>query len=86
MYTFSVVGYPKSVQISPSTDDVLIKFGDKRVDRQQLMELGVLFLALAGENVDEDSVFELLEGYGLDFPVKTIRNMLCIHELDGWGI
>ena len=36
-----------------------------KVGPQQLMELGALFLALGGTNVDFDSASELLDGFNL---------------------
>ncbi len=38
------------------------------VDKQQLTELGWLFLSLAGDMVDHSSAMELLDGYGLNTP------------------
>lgn len=36
-----------------------------RIGNQQLMEIGALFIALAGQDVDQDSAIELIEGFNL---------------------
>lgn len=52
-----------------------------RIDIQQLGELGGLFLAMAAERCDLDSIPELLEGYGAtgeDFKLfeKALKRLL----------
>jgi len=49
-------------------NDVLLKIGSKKINvsPQQMMELGTLFIALAGvEGIDFEAANELLEGFSL---------------------
>jgi len=52
---------PVLIQGQLNSEDLLI-------DSQQLAELGVLYLALAGNDVDLSSVTELLDNYNLPIP------------------
>lgn len=60
------------LQIQPSDDgrvtlriDGLFPIG---IDTQQLYELGMLLLAIAGTDADYDAASELLDGYQLPYP------------------
>lgn len=51
------------------------------IDPQQMFELGVLFVALAGDAVDHDSAGELLDGFEID-PKKVIKSIKKIEIED----
>ncbi len=56
------------IDLIPESEDtflISINGNDIGIDKQQLMELGVFFIASAGCNVDFSSVDELLLGYQL---------------------
>jgi hypothetical protein len=59
--------YP--LDISPSGEDFVIEDAVRGreipISTQQMGELGVLLLALAGKEWDVDSGIELLDGYGM---------------------
>lgn len=63
-------------------DYVKLTVKDKtiHIQRQQLMELGALFLSLAGQDVDFDSAYELLDGYGIPDKnlIKAIKSLLDV--------
>lgn len=40
------------------------------IRREQLFELGWLLIALAGEDHDKESAFELIDGFGLEVPAE----------------
>jgi hypothetical protein len=55
------------INIHTYDKDVTIEFPSKvNISNQQLAELGHLFIALAGSYYDEDSIGELLDGYGIE--------------------
>ena len=73
MFKFTVVN-PETqeeniLEITNQEDSFLVN--GLLIDKQQLAELGSLFIALAGNEID--SIFDLLDGYGLQ-PSK-IQNL-----------
>lgn len=51
---------------------ILIEDGGAIIDNQQLYELGVLFISLAGGKVDHDSAIDLLDAFDIPaFPVYS---------------
>lgn len=51
------------------------------IDNQQLYELGVLFIALAGDGVDYDAANELLSGFDIsDLPVYNFAVQFVVDD------
>lgn len=82
--------FTSNVELDKADKDYLVMMNeDIRVDGQQLAELGLILFA-AGKLDDDQSVGELLEGYGfttedfskLVFRLKSITEKLT--EYTGW--
>lgn len=70
--TFSKVG---------ENTQILIEDGGAIIDNQQLYELGVLFIALAGDGVDYDAANELLNGFDIsDLPAYNFSKQFVANS------
>jgi len=73
---------PLFVEYNGIDEPVILQLGGPAVviDSQQLAELGALFLALAGTNVDYESADALLEGFELKGKEAAIRLSQALEE------
>lgn len=78
-YTFTVVDpeTEEETQVSLVATPYGYNVAGVSLDNQQLMELGVLLIALAGQEVDYNSAFEVLDGFGLaDAFLESVNNII----------